>query len=348
MSLFYLSLVYILESLKTQSLLENVRGICRKCGKTISFWGGIFCGNFCNQRGHWKAYLGIWCGRYYHSAEIDNHRIVKPQEEDGFELELDKDKGRHLFARDGDHLMISFQCELCQFRNLKGCDPGIRDEDFLLLRTIRRANLDAFWSREPGTVEATRRDSRKLIKVGAQLGLDYILPMMGTFPVGYPQDMGISICMLQRSLDKGRYQPTLQFETIRKMRSAYSNVWHASRHALTTSVMARDVRKTYVTSCPSYSLWFERFIVGMHKRMGDEVHQDKAVTLEVVHKLIEGLEVEYARASGDQLKESIGDMGVFILASFLAGLRGEETLKLVLGETRDYLDESKIIEDTNM
>ena len=48
--------------------------------------------------------------------------------------------------------------------------------------------------------------------------------------------------------------------------------------------MAKDTRKTYVTSCPSYSLWFERFIVGMHKRMGDVVHQDKAVTLEVLHK----------------------------------------------------------------
>ena len=151
---------------------------------------------------------------------------MKPQEEDGFELELDKDKGRHLFARDGYHLMISFQCELCQFRNLKGCDPGIRDEDFLLLRIIRRANLDAFWSREPRTVEATRRDSRKLIKVGAQLCLDSILPMMGSFPVGDPQGMGIAVCMLQRSLDKGRYQHTLQFETVRKLRSAYSNIWN--------------------------------------------------------------------------------------------------------------------------
>ena len=93
-------------------------------------------------------------------------------------MELDKDKGRHLFARDKDHLMISFQCELCQFRNLKVCDPGIRAEYFLLLRTIRRANVDAFWSREPGTVEATRRDSRKLIKVGSQLGLHYVLKMM--------------------------------------------------------------------------------------------------------------------------------------------------------------------------
>ena len=36
--------------------------------------------------------------------------------------------------------------------------------------------------------------------------------------------MGIAVCMLQRSVDKDIYQPTLQFETVRKMRSAYSNV----------------------------------------------------------------------------------------------------------------------------
>ena len=109
--------------------------------------------------------------------------------------------------------------------------------------------------------------------------------------------------------------------------------------------MARDVRNTCITLCPSYSLWFERFIVGMHKKMGNEVHQDKAVTLEVIHKLIDGLEDEYVRGTSDRDKEIIVDMGVFILASFLAGLRGEEILKLVLGETRDYIHESENLPD---
>lgn len=69
---------------------------------------------------------------------------------------------------------------------MKGCDLGIRAEDFLLLRNIRREILDPFWTREPGTIEATRRDSRKLTKVGSQLGLYYVLPMMGPLPVGDP------------------------------------------------------------------------------------------------------------------------------------------------------------------
>ena len=82
-------------------------------------------------------------------------------------------------------------------------------------------------------------------------------------------------------------------------------------------------------------------MVGMHKRITDEVHRDKAITLDVAHRLVEGLELEYLNSSNDVDKEKFADMAVFILASFLAGLRGEETLKLVLGETRDYLEEAE-------
>ena len=58
--------------------------------------------------------------------------------------------------------------------------------------------------------------------------------------------------MLWILFDKGRYQSTLQFEPVRKILSAYSKAWHVSKYMLTTSVMARDVRKNYVTFCPSY------------------------------------------------------------------------------------------------
>ena len=55
-------------------------------------------------------------------------------------------------------------------------------------------------------------------------------------------------------------------------RVVLSSIMHASNFTLNTSVMARDVRKTYVISCPSYLLWFERFMMGMDKNMRDEIH----------------------------------------------------------------------------
>ena len=136
--------------------------------------------------------------------------------------------------------------------------------------------------------------------------------------------------MLVRYLDKGRYRATLQYDMVRKMRSAYSNIWHASRKILTTGIMSRDLIKTYVTSCPAYCLWFKSFMIGMHKRMGNEVRQDQAITLKVLHMLVEILEQDYEHCLTNNDKERIADLAVFTLASFLAGLRGEETMQMVL------------------
>ena len=96
--------------------------------------------------------------------------------------------------------------------------------------------------------------------------------------------------------------------------------------------MARDLKKTYVTSCSTYGLWFERFVIGMHKRMNDEVHQDQAVTLGVVHQLIEGLERDFIASKIEEEKDSLVDQAIFTLEDFLAALRGEEVLRLVWGK----------------
>ena len=75
-------------------------------------------------------------------------------------------------------------------------------------------------------------------------------------------------------------------------------------------------------------------MTSMHKQKGDVVKQDKAVTLDVIHKLVEELERYFLAKQELALNVKILDATVFILASFLGDLRGEETLKLVLGEAR--------------
>ena len=73
-------------------------------------------------------------------------------------------------------------------------------------------------------------------------------------------------------------------------------------------------------------------MLGMHKRMRDEVRQDLVVSLEVIHKLVEGLEEDYKSARDVKGREKLADLAVFVLAAFLAGLRGGEVTKLILGE----------------
>ena len=66
--------------------------------------------------------------------------------------------------------------------------------------------------------------------------------------------------------------------------------------------MARDLKKTYVMSCPTYGLWFESFILGMYERMGDEVHQDHMVILELMYKLRKRFAFDYSHSKLSEKK----------------------------------------------
>ena len=89
-------------------------------------------------------------------------------------------------------------------------DPTRSQEDINLLKTIRRANHDGFSAREPGTLEATKREGRKLAMLGRDMGLENLFPAMSPFPVADTQ---------------GRYRATLQYDTVRKMRYVYTLIF---------------------------------------------------------------------------------------------------------------------------
>jgi hypothetical protein len=64
-----------------------------------------------------------------------------------------KDKDKCLKARKGDNMMSPFECDRCTFHKLRGTPSDPENAlDKLLLACIRRANLDAFWSRSADTV----------------------------------------------------------------------------------------------------------------------------------------------------------------------------------------------------
>lgn len=75
----------------------------------------------------------------------------------------------------------------------------------------------------------------------------------------------------------------------------------------------------------------------MHKRIGDEVKQDKVVTLDVTNKLVEELKRDFLA----EQELATSNVTMFILASFLGGLRGEDAFKIVLGEIRQYIVEAE-------
>jgi hypothetical protein len=260
-------------------------------------------------------------------------------DEDGFENVVAGDEDRFKHGRNGDNLITPFQCDQCHFINMKKRRPSIQNQkDRYLMKLVRRANLDACWAREPSTVLANLGQARKMEKIGEEIGLDSVAPMMGPFPVSDTFGMKIACTILHRTLDPGKHEAHIQFATARKIRSAYSNVYHASRLMKEVTVMAFETNKMYETSCPTYGYWFERFILGCHKRMGDIVVSDYALSKEIYLELMTQLEEDWQDGYTDAERDKIALFANLLDFGYLCGLRGEEIMKADISGFLKYLD----------
>jgi hypothetical protein len=268
-----------------------------------------------------------WCGRCYVPLDSSEFPIAKPRDEDGEEVYDEEDADRYIVGRDGDNLVTPFQCDQCHFRNLMRRDPveGL-PQDVRLLKLIRRANLDALWSREPKTVSSNLAICKQGLQVAGALGFKgQLFRPMGPFPLDDTFGMGAAVVMLQQSLRPGKYDKSVQFGTVRKFRSCFSNVYQASAAGHNAVVMARDTRKLTVTTCPTYGEFFERFVKGLHKRMGEIVKPDRALSLEVLKEIMAKLEEEWKAPGGETL--ALAMEGAFYLIAYCCALRGEEVSK---------------------
>ena len=190
--------------------------------------------------------------------------------------------------------------------------------------------MDMFWGRSEHTVAGNKGDVKQLLTIAeSELGIQNIYPNMGPHPVRDEWGVGIACCILRKTLKPGLYGPNIQFETARKLRSAYSNVWGASIHSMTMGIMARDTAKTFSTKCPTYCLWFERCMRGMHARMGDDRRPDTAISSAVMHALMDRVEADYMDSSDTGSKRYLARSGLFFMSAYLGSLRGEEVPRVV-------------------
>jgi len=259
---------------------------------------------------------------------------VSPENEDGFQLARPEDDARFRIGRNGDNLMTQFQCDLCQFRNIMMRDPDVErvESDEWLQVCIRRAILDSLWSREPSTVRGNLTECRRAVKIGEMFGFKNNYSSMGPFPIEDSWGLKEACILLHRSLDTGKNDITIQFGTMRKLRSAFSNAFHASKYSTGLVTMAQDARKTVVTDSPTYGIWFQRFMLGCHKRMGEKVKQDMGVSIGVMHCLMDIFEKDFVEAATDKDKLFVCLAALYCIASFCGGLRGEEVPMADLGE----------------
>jgi len=112
---------------------------------------------------------------------------------------------------------------------------------------------------------------------------------------------------------------------MRKLRAAYSNLFHASASgSVSMMTIGRDSAKTFLSSCPSHSLWFERFAKGCLRRMGQEVRQDLAMSVKVLLALLDLVEREWLADPSPQGKEVKVFIGAFAVIAYGGSFRGNE------------------------
>ena len=240
-------------------------------------------------------------------------------------------------ARMGDMLSSPFQCDACWFVNLlkKEVDSA-SPADRLLLAYIRRVNLDIMWSREESTVASTLGQFRKGKNLSRELGLPPVDLQVGPWPVADNQGFQIAIELLRASQRKGRNDQTyVQFDSIRKLRSAYANAYQASPQVVQRNLLLKGPRGNSfaLTNSPTDSLVFRMFMMGCEKRMGRLVIQELGMSVEVVKELLSMWDVELNSEMVDiKRKRDLIVVGGALVVLVGGALRGGEVLLLEASE----------------
>jgi hypothetical protein len=166
--------------------------------------------------------------------------------------------------------------------------------DVELLKCLHRVNLDAFWSREPSTDSQKLGKINRALQIAHELGMSNPpLPNLGTWKLEDEFGSGAAVILVKHSMDPGVTGSTVQFETARKMNSAFINLYQASVDNASTAVIGgKDGKKQLFMGVPIYHGWYDRANTGMHHQMGDKVVQDCGLSIKVVIKLQETLEEE--------------------------------------------------------
>jgi hypothetical protein len=290
-----------------------------------------------------------WCGSCYRQSVKDVFPVLSARDldealVDDDQMEEDDDQNRFKEARDGDHLLCSFQCDACHFLNVQRrvSIPG-KESDDLLLVCIRRANLDAFWSRERSTVNQNRREGVRYAEICSTLGLnvDDAYPARGPFDVVDGVGMKLACGMLVRSLNIGKNAKTIQFDTMRKLCSHMSNFSHSCPDGVGGTFVGEDSTASTLSHAVTNTPWFRRFMRGCHRRMGDVWLPDRPLLIPELRAVLVLLEEDWIGFTSDAYGQGqTGLTACLMISGFFGALRGEEIVRIDAGAMIKHWDES--------
>ena len=206
-------------------------------------------------------------------------------------------------------------------------------QDQLLLKCIRRINLDAFWGRETSTVYQNKLKVQMSLAFSETLGLGGSFEHKGPYPsydhCGY--ETACNMVLYSRRQGKHAKSHT-QFSTIRKLRSVYSNHCRTLPRANVKHLALVDGKGNYTRFATDNcgSLWFQRFIIGCQNRMGVVWKPNLALSTELLLEVLNETEANIEGATDPEDQNLWIAFSTYATVSYVVSLRGNEGLLIDL------------------
>jgi hypothetical protein len=174
----------------------------------------------------------VWCGKCYSSSplvefyrQVDDrevHRLVADNPKANLWKHKKTDLNEFIVARDGDHLLTTFQCDLCIFRRVLQREPIEESHAYKrILAFVRRINLDAFWARATSTVKNNLGIVLRDIAAMKNLGLPASYFDPGPSPAFDHAGYEAAISVIEDTRRPGKYaNDHKQWDSSRKVKSA--------------------------------------------------------------------------------------------------------------------------------
>ena len=251
----------------------------------------------------------------------------------------------YLVARPGDWIVAPFQCEACWFINVYNRRPTTRLADVVALDTIRRANLDMFWSRASSTLKSIMSQVKDTISRCNAAGRRVVLEEMEPWPIGDSSGMGTALLMLEKSVEPGKNSDSyMQFSTVRKLRSARASVYAATSQAASLRYCLKGSLNhvLHLNDGPTQTVFLERFVKGMEARMPQDSRRNLPLDGDMVRHLLSVLEREWLDVCTlPDRRRWVLMLGAYLAVGYGLSLRGNEVFWVDAGRLCEHILDGK-------
>ena len=221
--------------------------------------------------------------------------------------------------------------------NLEGRLPVDKLDDTYKMM-IRQANLDAIAGRAESTIVSHAATVLQTAKNCAHFGKTPAYEPLGPHPFRDKSGMGLAVEMeYYGATAKGRIADHIQWDSMRKPQSTYTQCWKASPRGIEEGYLfSSGLGKATFTSCPSQSDWFAHFCLGAESRIGFASEANKPLHIQIMVKTLNMIKEEASRQS-TRIANELYKVGAAVAVSQAGSLRGPETFMLDLAGIRKHI-----------